>query len=262
MLSLDINLMPGWSKQAVHISDFTELHWQTGAVLSTEGKCRGTWRVHEGSARIQNHPSLKQTLQRKVQEWAGKSPLQKEPEVQGSFSQLSATCSHSIRNCITQWISKMSLLQSPTGTHLEELPWESQSLFFFCLNGKWKNMSKVPKVITVPSHPSEILRPGKRSCAQAAPPRVLTTRDVGAAWWQNPWDLCSWDLRNLATHAEHTIWKRSATSSSSSSSQAMKPGSQRMAGFFQVCSISCRSLGSGSCMITWDFPSIHLKMQL
>lgn len=37
-LSLDVSLTPGWSKQALssEISDFTELHWQTGPVLSTE----------------------------------------------------------------------------------------------------------------------------------------------------------------------------------------------------------------------------------
>lgn len=246
MLSLDVNLMPGWSKQALHISDFTEPHWQTGAVLST-GKenaveqweyMRDQWGckpIHHWTRHCKGGTSSGTG-------WK-KSSAQREPEVQGSSSQLIAIASHSVRNCSIQWISKMSLLQSQT--HLEELLWEPKSLFLFCLNGKRKicvRYLKSPLSLPIPlPHllSPEILRPGKRSYPQP-PPSIVS-------WQPEMWELhgdrvhersCAagtspaW-VRNLATHAEHTIWKRSATSSNSSSSQAMKPGLERIAGFFR-----------------------------
>lgn len=64
------------------------------SALHREGKCSGTMKVHDGSGRMQTHPSLNQTLQRWDQPRYGlQKVLCREPEAQGSFSQIAA-CPH------------------------------------------------------------------------------------------------------------------------------------------------------------------------
>lgn len=148
-------------------------------------------------------------------------------------------------------------------------------------------MCKVPKVITVPSHPSnllspEILRPGKRSCPQPPPSMCpdsqrcvsctvtesmrglvqLGPHQPGSEIWLLMQTTQSErDLPRHPTPLPPRLWSQ-AHKEWQVSSGLCEARLTKNCSFFQVCGISYGSLGSGSCMITWDFPSIHLKMQL
>lgn len=156
LLSLNASLMPGWSNSRLfapcEMSDFTELHWQTGPELSTE---------KENALEQCEYMSNEQEWEN-VHHWTkhckggmnpGKSWINFSAECEQSKTALPSwspyphTLSFQIRNCTTQQV-KYLFLHSQTGKYLEELPWEPNNFFFW--SSKWKNINNVPEVISVP----------------------------------------------------------------------------------------------------------------